>query len=73
MAEYTLVPMSMVELENVANAYSMEMSLSLHQDRDELYKNIVVNLIADQSIADQMKTVFELKITNIKQCIKCNT
>ena len=49
---------------------SVEMNLSVHQDIDELYKNIVLNLIADQSTADQMKVLFELKIMNVNCCIK---
>ena len=72
MAKDTSIPMSIVELEKVTNACSMEMNFSLHQDIDELYKNIVLNLIADQSIADQMKALFELKIMNVNRCIKCN-
>ena len=48
------------------------MNLSSHQDIDELYKNIALNLVADQSIADQMKALFELKIMNVNRCIKCN-
>ena len=56
MAKDTLVPMSIVD----------------HQDIDELYKNIALNVIADQSIADQMKALFELKIMNVNRCIKCN-
>ena len=48
------------------------MNLSSHQDIDELYKNIALNLIADQSIADQMKALFELKIMNVNHCIKFN-
>ena len=71
MAKDTLVPMSIVELEKVANACSMKMNLSLYQDTDE-YKNIILNLIADQSFADQMKALFELKIINVNRCIKCN-
>ena len=62
MAKDTLVPMSIVKLEKVTNVCSMEMNLSLHQDIDELYKNVVLNFIADQTIADQMKALFELKI-----------
>ena len=72
MAKDTSVPMSIVEPEKVTNACSMEMNLSLHQDIDELYKNIVLNLIEDQSIANQMKALFELKIMNVNRCIKCN-
>ena len=72
MAKDTSVPMSIVELEKVTIACSMEMHLPLHQDIDELYKNIVLNLIADQSIADQMKALFELKIMNVNRCIKYN-
>ena len=72
MAKDTSVPMSIVELEKVTNACSMEMNLPLHQDIDELYKNIVLNLIADQIIADQMKALFELKIMNVNHYIKCN-
>ena len=72
MAKDTLVSMSIVELVKVTNACSMEMNLSLHQDTDELYKNIILNLIADQSFVDQMKTLFELKIINVNRCIKCN-
>ena len=49
---------------------SVEMNLSVHQNIDELYKNIVLNLIADQSTADQMKVLFELKIMNVNCCIK---
>ena len=37
-----------------------------------MYENISSNLIADQSIADQMKALFVLKIMNINRCIKCN-
>ena len=65
MAKDTSVLLSIAELEKVTNACSMEMNLSLHQDIDELYENIVLNLIADQSIADQMKALFELKIINV--------
>ena len=72
MAQDTSVPMSIVELEKVTNACSMERNFSLHKEIDELYKNIVLNLIADQSIADQMKALFELKIMNVNRCIKCN-
>ena len=32
---------------------------------DELYKNIVLNLIEDQSITNQTKTLFELKVMNV--------
>ena len=62
MAKDTSVPMSIVKLEKVTNVCSLEMNLSLHQDIDELYKNVVLNLIANQTIADQMKALFELKI-----------
>ena len=48
----TSVPMSIGELKKVTNVCSMEMNLSFHQDIDELYRTIVLNLIADQSIAD---------------------
>ena len=72
MAKHTSVPMSIKELEKVTNACSMEMNFSLHQDIDELYKNIVLNLIADQCIADQVKALFELKIMNVNRYIKCN-
>ena len=50
----------------------MEMNLSLHQNIDELYKNIVLNFIADQSITGQMKALYELKIMNVNHCIKFN-
>ena len=72
MAKDTLVSMSIVELEKVTNACSTEMNLSLHQDTDELHKNIILNLIADQSFAYQMKALFELKIINVNRCIECN-
>ena len=72
MAKDTSEPMSIVELEKVTNACSMEMNLSLHKDIDELHKNIILNLRADQSIADQMKALFELKIINVNRCIECN-
>ena len=48
------------------------MNLSLHQNIDELYKNIVLNLIADQSITGQMQALYELKIMNVNHCIKFN-
>ena len=51
-ARDTSVPMSIGELEKVTNVCSMEMNLLFHKDIDELYRNIVLNLIADQSIAD---------------------
>ena len=63
---------SIVELEKVTNACSMEMNFLIAPSIDELYKNIVLNLIADQSIADQMKALFELKMINFNCCIKCN-
>ena len=72
MAKDTSVPMSIVEFEKVTNVCSIQMNLSLHQDIDELYKNIVLTLIADQNIPDQMKALFELKIINVNRCIKCN-
>ena len=71
MAKDTLVRMSIVEFEKVANFCSMEINLSLDQDI-ELYKSMALNLIVDQGIVDQMKVLFELKIMNANQCIKCN-
>lgn len=62
MARDTLVRMSIVEFEKVANFCSMEINLSLDQDI-ELYKSMVLNLIADQGIVDQMKVLFELFFT----------
>ena len=56
----TSVPMSIVELEKVTNACSMEMNLSLHQDIDELHKNIVLNLIADQSMGSSINLTIPL-------------
>lgn len=58
MANDTLVPVSIAELQKTTDAYSVEMNLSLHQGTDELFKSIVLNLIADQSITDQMKALF---------------
>lgn len=62
MAKDTSVRMSIVEFEKVANFCSMEINLSLDQDI-ELYKSMVLNLIADQGIVDQMKVLFELFFT----------
>lgn len=45
MAKGTSVSLSIVELEKITNACSVEMNLSFHQNIDELYKNIVLNLI----------------------------
>lgn len=58
MANDTLVPVSIAELQETTDAYSVEMNLSLHQGIDELFKSIVLNLIAGQSITDQMKALF---------------
>ena len=58
MAKDTLVPVSIAELQKTTDAYSIEMNLSLHQGIDELFKSIALNLIAGQSITDQMKTLF---------------
>ena len=58
MANDTLVPVSIAELQKTTYAYSVEMNLSLHQGIDELFKSIVLNLIAGQSITDQMKAFF---------------
>ena len=45
MANGTSVSLSIVELEKITNACPVEMNLSFHQNIDELYKNIVLNLI----------------------------
>ena len=45
MSNGTSVSLSIVELEKITNACSVEMNLSFHQNIDELYKNIVLNLI----------------------------
>ena len=58
MANDTLVPVSIAELQKTTDAYSVEMNLSLHQGIDELFKSIVLNLITGQSITDQMKALF---------------
>ena len=58
MAKDTLAPVSIAELQKTTDAYSIEMNLSLHQGIDELFKSTALNLIAGQSITDQMKALF---------------
>ena len=58
MAKDTLAPVSIAELQKTTDAYLIEMNLSLHQGIDELFKSIALNLIAGQSITDQMKALF---------------
>ena len=58
MANDTLVPVSIAGFQKTTDTYSVEMNLSLHQGIDELFKSIVLNLIAGQSITDQMKALF---------------
>ena len=52
--------------QNMANDTVVPISIV---ELDELYKNIVLNLIEDQSITNQTKTLFELKVMNVIWCI----
>ena len=67
----TRVPMSIMQLKKITKLWKIEMSISLHQDIDELYDNITDRLLDDDMIGLYIISLFEIPVTGINRRLQC--